>query len=69
MDSYQKRDLHNEAKKVGFKAVYSMKHPTIKVLMKRSESRKIDTYNFKTNIIYIEQFWYMCRHFYREIDY
>ena len=62
MDSYQKRDLHNEAKKAGFQPVYSMKHPTIKVLMKRAVSRKIDTDKFKTNTIDIEQFWYMCRH-------
>ena len=62
MDSYQKRDLHSEAKKAGFQPVYSMKHPTIKVLMKRSGSRKIDTDKFKTNTIDIEQFWYMCRH-------
>ena len=27
MDSYQKRDLHREAKKAGFKPVYSMNHP------------------------------------------
>ena len=62
MDSYQKRGLHSEAKKAGFQPVYSMKHPTIKVLMKSSLSRKIDTDKFKTNIIDIEQFWYMCRH-------
>ena len=62
MDSYPKRDLHSEAKKTGFQPVYSIKHPTIKVLMKRSVSRKIDTDKFKTNTIDIEQFWYMCRH-------
>ena len=36
MDSFQKRDLHSEAKKAGFKPVYSMKRPSIKVLMQRS---------------------------------
>ena len=56
MDSYQKRDLHSEAKKVGFKPVYSMKHPTIKVLMQRSSSRKIESDKFKTTIINIEDF-------------
>ena len=40
MDSYQKRDLHSEAKKAGFKPVYSIKHPSIKVLMQNSASRK-----------------------------
>ena len=56
MDSYQKRDLHSEAKKAGFQPVYSMKYPTIKVLMKKSVSKKIDTDKFKTNTIDIEQF-------------
>ena len=55
------RDLHSEVKKAGFQTVYSMKNPTIKVLMKRSVSRKIDTDNFKTNTIDLEQFWYLCR--------
>ena len=62
MDSYQKRDLHSEAKKAGFKPVYSMKHPSIKVLMQRSSSRKIETDKFKTTTIDIEHFWFMCRH-------
>ena len=62
MDSYQKRDLHSEAKKAGFKPVYSMKHPSIKVLMRRTASRKIDTDKFKTTTIDIEHFWYMCRY-------
>ena len=62
MDSYQKKDLHNQAKKVGFKAVYSMKHPSIKVVLQRSSSRKIETDKFKTTTIDIEHFWYMCRH-------
>ena len=35
IDSYQKRDLHDEAKKAGFKHVYIMKHSSIKVLMQR----------------------------------
>ena len=61
IDSYQKRDLHSEAKNAGFKPVYSMKHPTIKVLMKKLPSRKVDTDNFKTTTIYIEDFWYLCR--------
>ncbi len=62
MDSYQKRDLHSEAKKAGFKPVYSMKHPSIKVVMQSSSSRKIETDKFKTTTIDIEHFWYMCRH-------
>ena len=61
MDSHQKRDLHREAKKVGFKPVYSMKHPSIKVVMQRSSSRKIETDKFKTTTINIEDFWYLCR--------
>ena len=47
MDSYQKRDLHSEAKKAGFKPVYSMKHPSIKVDMQSLSSRKIETTKFK----------------------
>ncbi|ABM71932.1 possible Vanadium/alternative nitrogenase delt [Prochlorococcus marinus str. MIT 9515] len=61
MDSYQKRGLHSEAKKVGFKPVYSMKHPSIKVVMQKSSSRKIETDKFKTITIDIEHFWYLCR--------
>ena len=62
MDSYQKRDLHSEAKKVGFKPFYSVKHPSIKVVMRRSSYRQIETDKFKTTTIDIEHFWYMCRH-------
>ena len=62
MDSYQKRDLHGEAKKAGFKLFYTMQHPSIKVLMQRSATRKIDTYKFKTTIIDIEHFWYIFSH-------
>ena len=62
MDSYQKRDLHSEAKKAGFKPVYRMKHPSIKVVIQRSSSRKIETDKFNTITINIEHFWYMCRH-------
>ncbi len=40
LDSYQNRDLHSEAKKPGFNPVYSMKHPSVKVVMKRSSLRK-----------------------------
>tara|TARA_S200000501_G_scaffold227839_1_gene213641 strand:- start:6293 stop:6466 length:174 start_codon:yes stop_codon:yes gene_type:complete len=40
LDSYQNRDLHSEAKKAGFNPVYSMKHPSVKVVMKRSSLRK-----------------------------
>ena len=40
MDSYQKRNLYSEAKKSGFKPIYSMKHPSIKVVMQSSSSRK-----------------------------
>ena len=61
MDSYQKRDLHSESKKAGFKPVYSMKHPSIKVVIQSSSSRKIETDMFKTTTIYVEHFWYMCR--------
>ena len=61
MDSYQKRDLHSEAKKAGFKPVYRMKHPSIKVVIQRSSSRKIETDKFKTTTIDLELFWYMCR--------
>ena len=64
--SFQNRDLHIEAKKAGFQPFYSMKHPTIKVLIKRAGSRKIDTDKFKTNIIDIEKFWYKCRHIFIE---
>ena len=63
MDSYQKKDLHREAKKAGFKPVYSMKHPSLKVLMKKSSSIKIETDKFRTTTIDLEQFWYMCRNF------
>ncbi len=62
MDSYQKRDLHSEAKKAGLKPVYSIKHPSIKVVMQRTASKKIDTDKFNTTTIDIEHFWYMCRH-------
>ena len=62
MDSYQKKDLHGEAKKAGFKPVYSMKHPSIKVVMNWKSPRKIETDNFKTVTIDIENFWYLCRH-------
>ena len=54
MDSYQKRDLHSEAKKAGFKPVYSMKHPSIKVVLQKSSSRKIDTNKFKTITVDVE---------------
>ncbi len=63
LDSYQNRDLHSEAKKAGFNPVYSMKHPSVKVVMKRSSLRKIETDKFKTITIDLEHFWYMCRHF------
>ena len=62
MDSYQKIDLHSEAKKTELKPIYSMNHLFIKVLIQRSASRKIDTDKFKTTTIDIEDFWYMCRH-------
>ena len=62
MDSYQKRGLHSEAKKAGFKPVYSMKHPSVKVIMQRSSLRRIETDKFNTTTIDIEHFWYMCRH-------
>ena len=62
MDSYQKRDLHSQAKKVGLKPVYTMKHPSIKVVIKSSSLRKIETDKFKTITIDLEHFWYMCRH-------
>ena len=62
MDSYQKRDLHSEAKRSGFKPFYLMKDPAIKVLMQMSATSKIDTDKFKTTTIFIEYFWYMCRH-------
>ena len=62
MDSYQKRGLHSEAKKAGFKPVYSMKHPSVKVIMQRSTLRRIETDKFNTTTIDIEHFWYMCRH-------
>ena len=61
MDYYQKRDLYSEAKKVGFKPLYSMKHTSVKVLMKRTSSIKIEIDKFKTNTIDLEQFWYLCR--------
>ena len=61
VDSYQKKNLHSEAKKVGFKPVYTSKHPAIKVVMRRTSSRKIETDKFKTTTIDIEHFWYMCR--------
>ena len=61
IDSFQKKDLHSEAKKAGFKPVYSMKHPSVKVVMRRSNSRKIETDKFKTTTIDIEHFWYLCR--------
>ena len=69
MDSYQKKDLHSEAKKAGLQPVYSMKHPTIKVLMKSSASRKIDTDMFKTTTIDIEHFGRCLGIFYKEINY
>ena len=62
MDFHQKRDLHREAKKAGFKPVYSMKHPSIKVVMQRLSARKIETDKYKTITIGIEHFWYLCRH-------
>ena len=62
MDSYQKRNLHSEAKKSGFIPVYSMKNPSIKIVLQRSSSRKIETEKFKTTTIDVEHFWYMCRH-------
>jgi len=62
IDSYQKRDLHSEAKKAGFKPVYSLRHPSIKVVMKRSSLRKIETDKFNTTTIDVEHFWYLCRH-------
>ena len=61
MDSYQKRDLHSEAKNVGFKPVYIMNHPSIKVVIQRSSSRKIETDKFKTTTKELEHFWYKCR--------
>ena len=61
MDFYQKRNLHSEAKKAGFKPVYTMRHPSIKVVLKNSSSRKISTDKFNTTTIDLEHFWYMCR--------
>ena len=61
MDSFQKKDLHRVAKKVGFKPVYSMKHPSIKVLIQISASSKIETDNYNTVTIGIEHFWFLCR--------
>ena len=61
MDFYQKRDLHSEAKKTGFKPVYSMKHPSIKVVMQSSFLRKIETDKFKTTTLDVEHFWYLFR--------
>ena len=49
MDAFQKRDLLSEAKKLGFKPVYSIKHPVIKVVMQITTSRKIETDKLKNN--------------------
>ena len=69
MDLYQKRDLQSEAKKAGFKPVYIMKHPSIKVLKQRSAIRKIDTDKFKPTTIDIEHICISEGIFYKEINY
>ena len=56
MDSYQKKNLFSEATKLELKAVYLIKHPSIKVLMQSLSLRKIETTYFKTTTIEIEHF-------------
>ena len=61
MDTYQKKDLHSEAKKAGFNPVYSMNHLSIKFVMQKLSLRKIETDKFKTTTIGIEHFWDLFR--------
>ena len=61
LDSYQKQDIHREAKRAEFNPLYSMKHPSVKVLIKRSSSVKIETEKLKTNTLHIEQLRFMYR--------
>ena len=65
MDSYQKRDLHSEAKRAGFKPVYSMKQPSIKHLLQGLSSWKIENDMFKTMTIDIEHFGILIDIFYK----
>ena len=66
MDSYQKRNLYSEAKKLEFKVVYSMKHPSIKVVMQSLSLKKIETNKFKTTTIDIEYFGICADIFYEK---
>ena len=49
-----KKDMHKRAKKIGLNPSYSIKHPTIKVELKRNKKIEIDKYN--TTIIDYDQF-------------
>ena len=40
-----KKDMHKRAKKIGLNPSYSIKHPTIKVELKRNKKIEIDKYN------------------------
>jgi len=40
-----KKDMHKRAKRIGLNPAYSIKHPTIKVELKRNKKIEIDKYN------------------------
>ena len=64
LDSYQKEDINRGVKKAGFNPVYSIKHTSLKVLIKISSYLKIETDKYKTNTLDIEQFWFMYKSFF-----
>ncbi len=55
-----KKDMHKRAKKIGLKPSYSIKHPTIKVELKRNKKIEIDQH--KTTSIDYDHFEIICRY-------
>ena len=54
-----KKDMHKRAKRIGFIPSYSIKHPTLKVELKKNRKIEIDTY--RTIIISYDHFEFICR--------
>ena len=59
-NSQVKKDMHKRAKRVGLNPSYSIKHPTIKVALKKNS--KIETDIFRTIIIGYNHFEFICRY-------
>ena len=50
-DPRLKKDIHKNAKRIGFTPSYSIKHPTVKVELHNSGNRRIGTDMFKTKTV------------------